>query len=328
MLLRCCHQLIRNQDIDAALECSTILFKTIPTMDVCVQRLLIEAVAQSGNVVLADSLYKKYIACGGGLDPKLFAVLMRAHCVFGEVEQALSYWYAMREYGVPMSINAFNAILGGCLELGVPIFTDVLISDMEYVNVCPSSETYVLLIHAFSKCGNTGKLLSMFSHMLQEYDLEANASVYHIVVCILACSNQLDLAMDVFKKISQRDCRGSAQVYDVLIDHCISVGMIDRAVDLLGNAMQFDLPSTSVLHPRHVKKKVLSNLLALVGRRGQARKVGLPLIHCLQDRGVEVGQHLVDAIMSCAKQQEPVCELNARRADWNQWRNFHGKKNT
>lgn len=336
-LLKLARWLAQQQDVAQAHQCATSVRHAGGAVDAATLRSLMSACARNAKMDLASDFFMD--VTGGGLSPDCatFSIMIRGYCAVGDVDRAVSFFRAMRRQGMVPETSTFDIILDSCACRNLPDLAEKVLSDMVSVGVRPSSATVAIMVRVHSARGDLARAAEVFRELPEKHGVEVDGRAYNAFVFACLSNGDVNLAMDTFEAMTRKGCFASARLYEALIEGCLRRGSLARAVGLVDEALGLaaigaaagapgsdagaPLPHRQVL----LERRVVEDLLRLIGRRRQARSLGVPLAARLAAAGFEVSEDLLISLARAAE-QGPAGELpspsEARRAEWSRWRDY------
>jgi len=331
-LLRLARWLAQQQDVAQAHRCAASVRRAGGAVDAATLRSLVSACARNAKMDLASDFFMD--VTGGGLSPDCatFSIMIRGYCAVGDMDRAVSFFHAMRRQGMVPETSTFDVILDSCACRNLPDLAEKILSDMVSVGVRPSSATVAIMVRVHSARGELGRAAEVFRELPERYGVEVDGRAYNAFVFACLSNGDVGLAMDTFDAMTRKGCFASARLYEALIEGCLrrgdlarAVGLVDEALGLRAAPGALDPASGAPLPQRQVllERRVVEDLLRLIGRRRRAGSLGAPLAARLAAVGFEVSEDLLASLARAAEQGlagAPPSPSEARRAEWSRWR--------
>lgn len=337
----------RHSDLDQAMICYRAVssIEKVPT-DIITHRVLLRAFARAGNMDQAEQLFHELQSVDMGVNSQVFGAMVRGFRALGDLDKAMKYFRAMQDKGMSPDVSLYDAILDGCLSRNLPGMLEQVLADMGSKGVAPSNATLVTLMRMYGQTRDVDSAVAVFSDWQRRHSFEADAKAYSALISVCLKSERLDLALSAYDQMVAADILPNVRAYEALIGSCMRQGMLDRAASITASAVggrlsgapseppdsppaQQRTRSPGEVRPRiHLDVKCIESLLRLLGQRGLARSLGVPLLRMLQAAGVEVAQQLIDSLQEAAADHESSkrtglhAEWAARRRERQLWRDF------
>lgn len=339
-LLALARWLARRQDLVPARSCVAAVRAVGGRMDLPTLRALVAAAARSADMTRAQAAFEEITAEGLEPDLRTYSAMIRGYCAVGSVEQAMPYLACMRSRGVFPDITIFDAILDACACRSLLSLADEVIAEMEAAAVHASNMTLAILVRLYGSRGELARAFALFEELPRRYQLEVNAHAHGALVAACLAVGRRDLALQAFARMANAGCRPSARTFEGLIASCASNGELDEAVRLVDDALGLSphtltggagAAAAAVATPMSgaapslqralLEPKVVEDLLRLIGRRGQAHRLGAPLVRRLQSSRFAVSEDLAEAILRSAQSggKPPPSPLELRCAERHRW---------
>jgi len=292
----------------------------------------------------AKELFEELASAGFTPDFEAYSSLIRGHCAVGNIEQALTYFNAAKQQRILPDVMLFNVLLGACASRNMLGIAEELVTDMEALGVQPTGNTLAALVRLYGARGQLSRAVEVFADFPCKHGIEPDSSAYHALVTACLSAGQVGLALEAFNKMSSAGCIASARTYEALIANCSRRGELADATNLVVDALglrpltaapssdteaEAEAPQRRAL----VETQVVEELLRLVGRRGEAVQLGVPLLTRLQEAGFEISERVASGVRRAADAHQPAspaaetkqqASLQARREargeEWARWR--------
>jgi len=290
-------------------------------------RLLLAASVRNSDMVQAGELYRALIEAGYEPNCAVYSAMIRGFCAGGDLEEAMRVFQEMRLSGIGADASLINALLEGCAKRSMVSLADTVLAEMDASGVLPSNQTLAILLRLYGRSRDLGRSLKVFEDMPKRYGLEINAHAYTSLVSVCLGNGRLDLALEAFQKMKRAGYGATVRTYESLIMGSLRHGDLDNAVGLVDDALGLEKCSREALSSRRVNldPKLVEDVLLLIGRRRQVKRLGVPLLERLQASGLEVcSEEVVESVLRSAELQcdSPRSPLESRRAERQSWRDF------
>lgn len=332
-LLALARWLARRQDVALARLCVSSVRSAGGTPDLATLRGLLTASARCADMAQARVLFEEIVSKGFTPDLRTYSAMIRGYCAIGSLEKALGHFDAMRALGVLPDTSTFDAMLDACASRNMLELTEKVLSDMEAARVPPSNMTLAILVRLYGTRGELEQALEIFEELPKRHGLEVSNHAHGALVAACLSAGRRDLALAAFRRMAEAGCRASARTFESLITSCVSHGDLEEAVQLVDDALALDsgAPADSssgdeqpqAPPPRRVLLDTapVEDLLRLIGRRRQAKRLGVPLLNRLQAAGFTVSDRIGEALVRSAELGDgaPPSHLERRRAERQSW---------
>jgi pentatricopeptide repeat protein len=296
--------------------------------DLATHRAVLVASVRSADMMKADLLFKDLVSSEIAPDGATYSAMICGHCSAGNVEKAMHYFRSLREKGIVPTAPLFDAILDGCIWSNMPSLIEQVLAEMEATGVRPSTSTLSILVRLHGMNRDTEQALAIFNDFPKRHGLKLDGHAYGTLVSVCLKNDTYDMAWNAFDRMSQAGCRAHARIYEAVIAASLRHGHLDNAVEAVYEALgilSVDLDESAIVVPRmRLQAKILEDVLRLIGRRRQSRRLGAPLLRRLGAARIDVPEDLAAAISEHAElsDEQPRSELHHRRALHQKWRNF------
>lgn len=342
--------LARRQGVTLARKCTAAVREAGGQVDFLTLRAMLASSARSGDMTQAKELFNELECAGFSPSSETYSTLIRGFCAAGNIEQGLVYLHTMKSQGIVPEVALYNAVLAVCASRNMLGLAEDLVAEMETLGLRPTGNTLASMVRLFGDRGQLSRALEVFADFPYRHGFEPDSIAYHALVSACLVSGHLDVALDTFAKMTSAGFIASARTYEALIDTCMRRGELGSAVHLVADALGLASTETSPSTPAvaqadgsempaparrraMVEPRVVEELLRLIGRRGEADRLGLPLLGRLRVANYEVSERVVLGVHRAADQSaSPSVEgelqvqtslqarREARRAEWARWR--------
>ncbi|ERN01239.1 hypothetical protein AMTR_s00002p00243230 [Amborella trichopoda] len=199
------------------------------------------------------------LSSGVEVDDYVGTALVDMYAKCGCIERAVKVFDEMPE----KNVHSWTAMIVGLAMHGMAAHALRCFDKMQALRIRPDPVTLLGVLTACSHGGMVEEGLSLFSSMVNKYNIEPEHPHYGCIVDMLCRAGRLNEAFDFVKAMP---IRPRASVWGALLSACKAkgeVGLAERAVEELAGFEQcMDGAYTE-----------LANLYACVGRRGDAKGV-------------------------------------------------------
>lgn len=286
---------------------------------------------------LADSLFSDVASNGLSPDCTTFAIMIRGYCAVGYVERAVSFFHMMRQRDMVPDTFIFDSVLDGCACRNLPGLAEEILDDMLSAGVRPSSATVAIMVRVYSASGQLVRAVEVFRGLPLMHGAEVDGRAYSALVFACLNNGDIEVALDTFESMSGLGYLASSRMYEALIEGCLRSGALERAVGLVDDAFGIAPPKRSVAGITHegaapriqrrvlLDRRVVEDLLRILGRRRMAQRLAVPLAERLTAAGFEVSEDILASLERAAQQGPPRAQrspLEVRRAEWRRWGDY------
>lgn len=335
--------LARRRAVSPALECYESVRRATGAWsgdrgapDLTTHKAVLKACISSNDMMRAEILFHDLMSSQCSPDFGIFAAMIRGHRAAGRPEEAMSYFELMKRHGIRPDSSLFDVVLDCCCWKDVPSLVERVLADMEAAGVEPSSGTLATVLRLYGQSCKIDKALEAFEELPKRHGLQVDSRAYGAMITTCLQGGRLDLALETFDRMSAAGCRAKARTYEALLRACTRRGDLDRAVRLVDEALCLQeapaAPETTTdqqpRRPRaHIEPGHVEELLRLLGKRGEAARLGAPLAARLRRAGCEVPEDLeASLVREAARQQSAqsptVSPIYRRREVHTRWRDF------
>mmetsp|Transcript_110646 Transcript_110646/g.263778 ORF Transcript_110646/g.263778 Transcript_110646/m.263778 type:complete len:467 (+) Transcript_110646:148-1548(+) len=309
----------RHQDILGSANCIEAVRRAGGRVDQRTLRFFVTACAKGGMMDKAIACFQSALLEGLAPDFQSYSALVRGLCAAGQLDQATYFFYMMLEKGHRPDGLLADALLECCVSQSHLPLVEKVIAVMEDFELRPSNSTLAAHIRLCFARGELHQALQMFKEMPKQFGFTPNAYVHGVLISTCYSFGQCDSALQVHQSMLSCGCRPDSRTYECLIRCCFAVGHLSQAVALVDEALA--LRGGAVPARRtFIDARAVEDLLATLCRRGEALRLGLPLVKRLQASNFEISEATVAATARAA--EAAPCERKQRRVEFQHWRDF------
>jgi pentatricopeptide repeat protein len=337
---------VRQNALSNAIECYESSRRAGHAFDVATNRTLLKACVASNDMMQAELLFQHLVSSGRSPDFAVFSAMIRGHHSAGHSSEALSYLELMKKHGVQPDSSLFDVVLESCIWQDAPALVEQVLADMESNGISPTSNTLASILQLYGNSCKFDRVLEAFEDMPRRHGIKVDSRAYTAMISSCLTNGRLDLALETFDRMSRAGCQTKARIYDALLVGCIRRGDLDRAVRLVDDALGFsssqggsDSRPTEEEQPAELppppqprqpprarlEQTSVESLLRLIGKRGQAARLGVPLLKRLRGAttSFQVPSDIESAILRQAESDggnNSILESRLEAHRW--WRDF------
>eukprot|EP00913_Durusdinium_trenchii_P007977 g7483.t1 len=315
-LVALARRFLKQRDISSAHKCIQSARRHIK-VDLRTRRLFIVACAQSGSMDFSSKCFEELKREGLHPDFAMYSAMIRGFCHVGKVEDALTYFELMLRDRLQPDAMLFDALLEGCVSHNL-----LHGAEQKDLGVQPSNTTLAACIKLYSARGEIGRAYAVFDDMVQSHQLQPNAYVYGTLIAAALRNGRPELALATH---DSGGCSPSARTYEHLMQCCLQLGLLERALEFLDEALGLkesapsrrafidpkiveelrsfrSFKSHSDLGPDFINLHYLflfghgvfqnllglQELLVLIARRKESERLGMPLLKRLEAADFEL----------------------------------------
>lgn len=312
-LVALARRFLKQRDISSAHKCIQSARRHIK-VDLRTRRLFIVACAQSSSMDFSSKCFEELKREGLHPDFAMYSAMIRGFCHVGKVEDALTYFELMLRDRLQPDAMLFDALLEGCVSHNLLHGAEQVLASMKDLGVQPSNTTLAACIKLYSARGEIGRAYAVFDDMVQSHQLQPNAYVYGTLIAAALRNGRPELALATH---DSGGCSPSARTYEHLMQCCLQLGLLERALEFLDEAL--GLKESAPSRRAFIDPKIVEELLVLIARRKESERLGMPLLKRLEAADFELPETF-HRFVKISESQFPLG--SKRRADLDRWRSF------
>lgn len=303
-------RLLKRRDIQGAEKCLQNIEYPI---DFKTRKLFIVACSQTGNMDLGTRYFQQLQSDHFNADFAIYSAIIRGFCNVGKVEEAFTYLQLMLEHKLQPDAMLVDALLEGCVSRNLFTKADRILQLMKDLGIQFSNTTLAACIKLYSSRGEINRCYGIFEEVVQTHHLQPNSYVYGALIAAALRNGKPEMALDTY---DAADCTPCARTYEHLVQCCIQLGLLERAVDLLDEALGL---KDSSARRAYIDPKVIEELLILISRRRKGDTLAIPLLRRLELADFELPENF-ERFLKPMSSRSP--RSSQRTADLDRWRNF------
>ncbi|XP_045820304.1 pentatricopeptide repeat-containing protein At4g20740 isoform X1 [Trifolium pratense] len=265
---------------------------------------IMDALAKTGHLDLALSVYSDFKEDGLVEESVTFMVLIKGLCKAGKIDEMLEVLGRMREKLCKPDVFAYTALvrimvpegnLDGCLRVW---------EEMKRDRVEPDVMAYGTIIGGLAKVGRVLEGYELFKEMKSKGHL-IDRAIYGTLVESFVAANKVGLAFDLLKDLVSSGYRADLGIYNNLIEGLCNLNKVEKAYKLfqvtIQEGLEPDFLSVKPILSAYAEAKRMEEFFKLLEKMG---KLGFSVIddlskffsHLVEKKGpvmaLEVFTHL------------------------------------
>ncbi|CAL1150451.1 unnamed protein product [Cladocopium goreaui] len=312
-LLALARRLLKKRDIHGAEKCLQNVSQYAP-VDLRTRKLFIVACARSGNMDMGTQCLQQLQSDGFDGDFAIYSAIIRGFCNVGKVEEALTYLELMLQRKLQPDAMLFDILLEGCVSRNLFQKAERILNFMKDLGIQFSNTTLAACIKLYSARGEIKRAYVIFDEWVQTNRLQPNSEVYGALIAAALRNGRPEMALSTYETA---DCTPSTRTYEQLVQCCLQLGLLDKAVELLDEAL--GLKDAAPSRRAFIHPKIIEELLVLISRRKESERLAMPLLKRLESADFDLPENFDRYI----KPNASITPLGSkRRADFDRWRSF------
>ncbi|CAH2072225.1 unnamed protein product [Thlaspi arvense] len=159
------------------------------------------------------------------------AIIMNGYCVEGKMEEALRFFYRMKELGVHPNLFVFNSLIKGFLDINDMDGVDEVVNLMEEYGVRPDVVTFSTLMNAWSSIGDMKRCEEIYGDML-EGGIDPDVHAFSILAKGYARAGEPEKAEQLLNQMRKIGVRPNVVIYTTIISGWCSTGEMKKAMQV------------------------------------------------------------------------------------------------
>ncbi|KAL1204261.1 Pentatricopeptide repeat-containing protein [Cardamine amara subsp. amara] len=156
-------------------------------------------------------------------------IIMNGYCEEGKLEEALRFFYRMKELGVHPNLFVFNSLIKGFLEINDMDGVSEVVNLMEEFGVKPDVVTFSTLMNAWSSVGDMKRCEEIYGDML-EGGIDPDIHAFSILAKGYARAGEPEKAEQILNQMRKFSVRPNVVIYTTIISGWCSAGEMKKAM--------------------------------------------------------------------------------------------------
>lgn len=201
------------------------------TPDVVTYGILINSFCKSGKCDEALKIFYEMQASGCKPSPHIFCSLINGLGTEKRLDEALKFFELSKSSGFAPELPTYNAIVGS--YCWVSQFEDAfkVVDEMKKYEIGPNARTYDIILHHLIKSGKKEEAYWVFERMGKEGSCEPQLNTYTMMVSMLCSEERVDLALKVWKEMSEKGVLPCMHMFSALINGLCFENRLDEACE-------------------------------------------------------------------------------------------------
>jgi len=248
-------------------------------MTIAVYNAVLDAQARCGCMEGISEVVDAMAADKIALDSVSSAILVKAHCRHGDLNKALEILYSSPKENKGRDAMIYNNFLDGCIYHACFDSVDALLEEMVQREVAPTNYTFGILVKLFARRRRITQGYEIIERMSKTFNVALNAQTNTCLMLALLNGNNLDKSMRVFSDLKAQG-GADARARGSLLAGLVQQRRLEKAVEVVEESCGLT-GSHPLCKGQYLEVGVLEKLFAVLGARGLADSMGVPLLEHL-----------------------------------------------
>ncbi|XP_058736374.1 pentatricopeptide repeat-containing protein At2g26790, mitochondrial-like [Vicia villosa] len=208
--------------------------------------IMIKARCKKGDLENAFGVFDEMKEVGVNPDSYCYAALIEGLCNNQRTDLGYEMLRQCRTMNTVVDVYAYTAIIRGfCNEMKLDLAESVFL-EMEKEGLVPDVYIYSAMIHGYCKSRNLDRALAIHDIMISK-GIETNCV---IISCILHCLDEMGEASEVvarFEKLKQSGVFLDGVAYNIVFDALCKLGKVDDAINMREDIVDLDIKHYTTL---------------------------------------------------------------------------------
>ncbi|XP_019084752.1 PREDICTED: pentatricopeptide repeat-containing protein At5g21222 [Camelina sativa] len=157
--------------------------------------------------------------------------IVNGYCEEGKMEEALRFFYRMKELGVHPNLFVFNSLIKGFLDIKDMDGVGEVVDLMEEFGVKPDVVTFSTLMNAWSSVGDMKRCEEIYRDML-EGGIDPDTHAFSILAKGYARAGEPEKAEQILNQMRKFGVRPNVVIYTQIISGWCSAGEMKKAMQV------------------------------------------------------------------------------------------------
>ncbi|CAF2338342.1 unnamed protein product [Brassica rapa] len=200
--------------------------------DVVTFNTLARAYARIGSTCTAeDMIIPRMLHSKVKPNVRTCGTIMNGYCEEGKMEEALRFFYRMKELGVHPNLFVFNSLVKGFLASNDMEGVGEVVNLMEEFGVRPDVVTFSTLMNAWSSVGDMKRCEEIYGDML-EGGIDPDIHAFSILAKGYTRAREPEKAEQVLNQMKKFGVRPNVVIYTTIISGWCSAGEMKKAMQV------------------------------------------------------------------------------------------------
>ncbi|XP_023637576.1 pentatricopeptide repeat-containing protein At5g21222 isoform X3 [Capsella rubella] len=157
--------------------------------------------------------------------------IVNGYCEEGKMEEALRFFYRLKELGVHPNLFVFNSLIKGFLDINDMDGVGEVVDLMEELGVKPDVVTFSTLMNAWSSVGDMKRCEEIYRDML-EGGIDPDIHAFSILAKGYARAGEPEKAEQILNQMRKFGVRPNVVIYTQIISGWCSAGEMKKAMQV------------------------------------------------------------------------------------------------
>lgn len=199
--------------------------------DVVTYGIMVDVLCKAGRVDEAIGIVRSMESSGCEPTSFIYSVLVHTYGVENRIEDAVDAFMEMERRGVEADVVVYNALIGAFVKVDRFKNAYRVLNDMDSKGVRPNSRTCNVMLNGLIGRGRTEEAIKVFRKMHKV--CEPDADTYTMVIKMFCETDQIDMALRVWKLMKSKRFVPSMHTFSVLINGLCEKKDVSRACVLM-----------------------------------------------------------------------------------------------
>jgi pentatricopeptide repeat protein len=273
--------LVSNNEVPLALSLSDEMRKENISPNLGTHNVMLKALCVLGSVEKAVSLFQGMDV----VDVCSYNTVIDGLCKIGKLQDAKELFEEMPKKGIEATVVSFTTLIHWLLKSGKVDFAMEVFGEMCKRKILPNVVTYSSLIDGLCKEGQSVMAVQLFNRMVKD-GIPPNAITYSSLISGLCNEERLNEAMQIFDRMRLQGKKPDAGLFGKIILNLCILGRVCEAANYLDEMVLSGISPNRITWSLHVRihNDVILGLCNEPAQLSRAFQVYL----CTRTRGISV----------------------------------------
>lgn len=204
--------------------------------DVVTYGIMVDVLCKVGRVDEALGIVRNMESSGCKPTSFIYSVLVHTYGVENRIQDAVDVFKEMESRGVETDVVVYNALIGAFCKVDKLKNVYGVLNEMESKGVSPNSRTYNIILNGLIGRGMKEKAFLVFRRMVKV--CEPDADTYTMMIKMFCESDELEMALKVWKYMKIKRFVPSMHTFSVLINGLCEKGDVSQACVLMEDMIE------------------------------------------------------------------------------------------
>ncbi|OVA00706.1 Pentatricopeptide repeat [Macleaya cordata] len=195
--------------------------------DIVTYGIMVDVLCKAGRVDEAVGIVRDMESRGCRPTSFIYTVLVHTYGIENRIGDAVKTFLEMETNGINADVVIYNALIGAFCKVNRLNNVSRVLDEMERKGVAPNSRTSNIILNSLISRGENDEAFRVFRRMIKVCDPDVDT--YTMMIKMFCGSDQLEMALKVWKYMSLKQFVPSMHTFSVLINGLCEKGEVTKA---------------------------------------------------------------------------------------------------